>query len=418
MKELNVFFYRTKKDKFIVGKLAQFQNKIYFEYDPSFLANPLWLSPYKLPPEPGLHEHKETKFGPIFGLFDDSLPDGWGLLLMDRFLRNQGIDVDRLSVLDRLAFLGKSTMGALTYEPAVKHEKDDKIINLQFLAEQARQVIEGHSTDVLPLLMRAGGSPGGARPKVLVGVNKDKIISGEDDLPENYDHWIVKFNSKNDFQDSALVEYAYSLMAKNAGIIMPETRLFKTNSGDHFFGIKRFDRKENQRFHVHTFGNLIHSNFRIPECNYGTFLKVVLDLTKNHQDAIRGFKQMIFNVMANNRDDHVKNFAFMIDTNQEWVLTPAYDLMYAEGPGGEHSMDLSGEGFSPGEQEVIQLGKKSGLSTSEINNSIELVMTAVEKWPEYAQIAGVTEKTMDYIQKRMNRNLSFFGGHMGRSLKY
>lgn len=408
MKELNVFFYRTKNDKFIVGKLAQFRNKIYFEYDPSFLANPLWLSPYKLPPEPGLHEHKETKFGPLFGLFDDSLPDGWGLLLMDRFLRNQGIDVDRLSVLDRLAFLGKSTMGALTYEPAVKHEKNDKIINLQFLAEQARQIIEGNSTDVLPLLMRAGGSPGGARPKVLVGVNKDKIISGEDDLPENYEHWIVKFNSKNDFQDSVLVEYAYSLMAPNAGIIMPETRLFKTNSGDHFLGIKRFDRKENQRFHVHTFGNLIHSNFRIPECNYGTFLKVVLDLTKNHQDLIRGFRQMVFNVMANNRDDHVKNFAFMIDTNQEWVLTPAYDLMYAEGPGGEHSMDLLGEGLSPGGQEVIQLGKKSGLSTNEVNNSIELVMTAVEKWPEYAQIAGVTEKSMNYIQKRMNRNLSFF----------
>lgn len=172
--------------------------------------------------------------------------------------------------------------------------------------------------------------------------------------------------------------------------------------------LKDLIEKKNQRFHVHTFGNLIHSNFRIPECNYETFLKVVLDLTKNHQDIIKGFRQMVFNVMANNRDDHVKNFAFMIDVNQEWVITPAYDLMYAEGPGGEHSMDLLGEGFSPGRQEVIQLGKKSGLSTNEVNNSIELVMTAVEKWPEYAQLAGVTEKTMNYIQKRMNRNLSFF----------
>ena len=408
MKELNVFFYPTKNDKFIAGKLAQFQNKIYFEYDPSFLVNPLWLSPYKLPPEPGLYEHKETQFGPVFGLFDDSLPDGWGLLLMDRFLGKQGIDVGRLSVLDRLAFLGKSTMGALTYEPAVKHEKNDKIISIQFLAEQSRQILEGHSIDVLPLLMRTGGSPAGARPKVLVGVNKDEIISGEDDLPENYEHWIIKFNSKNDFQDSGLVEYAYSLMAKNAGIMMPETRLFNTSSGDHFFGVKRFDRKDNKRFHVHTFGNLIHSNFRMPECGYGTFLKVVLDLTKNHQELIRGFRQMVFNVMANNRDDHVKNFAFMIDINQEWALTPAYDLMYAKGPGGEHSMDISGEGLSPGKQEVSRLGKKSGLSINEVNNSIEQVMTAVEKWPEYAQIAGVTEKTMNYIQKRMQRNLSFF----------
>jgi serine/threonine-protein kinase HipA len=408
LKELNVFFYRTKNDKFIIGKLAQFQNNIYFEYDPTFLANPLWLSPYKLPPEPGLHEHKETNFGPLFGLFDDSLPDGWGLFLMDHFLRNRGIDIDRLSVLDRLAFLGKSTMGALTYEPAVKHKKNDTLIDLQSLCEQSGQIIEGHSTDVLPLLMRTGGSPGGARPKVLIGVNKDTIISGEDDLPENYEHWIVKFNSKNDFQDSGRVEYAYSLMARNAGIIMPETRLFKADSGDHFFGVKRFDRKENKRFHVHTFGNLIHSNFRIPDCNYGTFLKVVLDLTKNHQELIKGFRQMVFNIMANNRDDHVKNFAFMMDANQEWVLTPAYDLMYAKGPGGEHSMDLSGEGLSPGGQAVIRLGRKSGLSTNEVNHSIERVMAAVKKWPEHAQISGVTDKTMNYIQKRMNRNISFF----------
>jgi len=297
-------------------------------------------------------------------------------------------------------------MGALTYEPAVKHKKNDTLIDLQSLAEQSGQIIEGYSTDVLPLLMRIGGSPGGARPKVLVGVNKDTIISGEDDLPEKHEHWIIKFNSKNDFQDSGRVEYAYSLMAKDAGITMSETRLFKTGSGDHFFGIKRFDRKQNQRFHVHTFGNLIHSNFRIPQCNYETFLKVVIDLTKNHQDLLRGFSQMIFNIMANNRDDHVKNFAFMMDKNQEWTLTPAYDLMYAKGPGGEHSMDLLGEGTSPGGREVRRLGKKSGLSTNEVHNCVEQVLTAVKKWPEVAQIAGVTEQTMNYVQKRINRNLS------------
>jgi serine/threonine-protein kinase HipA len=347
LKELNLFFHRTIKNKFIIGKLAELHNKIYFEYDPSFLADPLWLSPYKLPPEPRLHEHKETNFGPIFGLFDDSLPDGWGVVLMDRFLRKQGIEKGRLSVLDRLAFLGKSTMVALTYEPAVKHEKNETCISLQFLAEQSRQIVEGHGIDILPLLMRTGGSPGGAKPKILMGVNKDRIISGEDDFPEGYE-WIVKFNSKSDFQDAGLVEYAYSLMAKDAGITMPETRLFKTGSGDTFFGTKRFDRKENQRFHIHTFGNLIHSNFRTPQCDYETFLKVVINLTKNHQDLIRGFSQMVFNVMANNRDDHVKNVAFMMDKNQEWTLTPAYDLMYAEGPGGEHSMNLSGEGTTPG----------------------------------------------------------------------
>ncbi len=408
MKKLHVFFHRSREDKFLVGDLAETQNRIFFEYDSSFLDNPLWLSPYKLPPEPGIHEHTDRHFGPLFGLFDDSLPDGWGLLLMDRFFEKNGVDIDKISILHRLSFLGKSTMGALTYEPAVKHKNDDNLVDLQALAEQSRQILAGETTEVLPQLMKIGGSPGGARPKVLIGINNNgQMISGENDLPKGFEHWIIKFNSKNDFPDSGAVEYAYSLMAGDAGILMPETQLFKLNSGEKLFGIKRFDRKENRRFHVHTFGNLIHSNFRIPECDYKTFLKVVLDLTKNYQDFKRAFHQMVFNVMANNRDDHVKNFAFMITEHQEWTLAPAYDLVYSKGPGGEHSMSLAGEGRTPGKQEIIKLGKKFGLSINKINDCIEKVMIAVKKWTNYAQTAGVTEQTKDYIQKKIDRNMSF-----------
>ncbi len=404
MKELNVYLNFSKKEKKFVGKIAQSDNQIFFEYASSFLSDPLWLSPYKLPPKPGLHKHKDTDFGPIFGLFDDSLPDGWGLLLMDRFLRKQNIDIERVSVLDRLAFLGKATMGALTYEPAVTHEKSEKFIDLEMLAEQSRKIIEGETMDVLPQLMKAGGSPGGARPKVLVGIKKNKMISGEDDLPDGFKHWIIKFNAKENFPESGAVEYAYSLMAKDAGIVMPETRLFELSPERRYFGIKRFDRENDQRFHVHTFGNLIHSNFRVPECDYETFLKVALDLTKNHQDLERGFLQMIFNVLANNRDDHVKNFAFMINKNQEWTLTPAYDLIYSKGPGGEHSMSLAGEGRAPGRKEIFKLGHKSGLSKNKINKCLEKVTEAVKKWSYYADIAGVTEQTKDYIQNRIDRN--------------
>ncbi|MBC8442280.1 MAG: type II toxin-antitoxin system HipA family toxin [Deltaproteobacteria bacterium] len=406
MKELNVYLNFSKKEKLFVGTIAQSENQFFFEYAASFLSDPLWLSPYKLPPESGLHKHKDTDFGPIFGLFDDSLPDGWGLLLMDRFLRKQGIDIDRLSVLDRLSFLGKSTMGALTYEPAVIHEKSDNVIDLEMLAEQSRQIMEGHTMDVLPQLMKAGGSPGGARPKVLVGIKNKNIISGEDDLPEGFEHWIVKFNAKEDFPESGAVEYAYSLMAKEAGILMPETRLFELSPQGRYFGIKRFDRKTDQRFHVQSFGSLIHSNFRVPGCDYETFLKVILDLTKNHQDLERGFLQMIFNVSANNRDDHVKNFAFMIDANREWKLTPAYDVIYSKGPGGEHSMSLAGEGRAPGREEIFKLGYKCGMSKNKINDCLEKVITAVKKWSDYAHIAGVTEQTKDYIQNRMDKNQS------------
>ncbi|MEA1967452.1 MAG: type II toxin-antitoxin system HipA family toxin [Thermodesulfobacteriota bacterium] len=408
MKELNVFLCHSKKEKRFIGQLGEFRSRIYFEYDPSFLASPLWLSPYKLPPESGLYQHKDLDFGPVFGLFDDSLPDGWGLLLMDRFFKQQGVDVESLSVLDRLAFLGDSTMGALTYEPAMKHEKYEPFVDLQFLAEQCTQILEGESAEVLPQLMRMGGSPGGARPKVLVGISNNRVISGEGNLPAGFEHWIVKFNSNDDFPDSGQVEYAYSLMAKQAGILMPETRLFKVSSKECFFGIKRFDRKENKRFHVHTFGNLIHSNFRLPQCDYETFLRVLLDLTKNHQDLERGFSQMVFNVMANNRDDHVKNFSFMINENQDWTLTPAYDVMYSKGPGGEHTMSLAGEGRKPGGQEIIALGKKAGISTKRISHCIEQSADAVRRWPYHAHAAGVTKGTTDYIQTKIKKNLSGF----------
>jgi len=406
LKKLNVIYRREKGETFPVGQLAVSGHKVYFEYAPSFLAEPLWLSPFKLPPKPGLFEHTDRNFGPLFGLFDDSLPDGWGLMLMDRFFAKQGIDVASVSILHRLAFLGTSTMGALTYEPALTHEKESSsAFDLQLLAEQSRQILEGESDTVLPQLMRAGGSPGGARPKVLVGVDGEKVISGEEDLPVGYEHWIVKFNSGNDLPDAGAVEYAYSLMAKDAGIVMPETRLFRTNTGERFFGIKRFDRQANRRYHVHTLGNMLHVNYRIPSMDYRAFFKVIKVLTKNHQDLLRGFRQMIFNVFSNNRDDHVKNFAFMINESREWTLTPAYDLTYSLGPGGEHSMTVAGEGQQPGSKEFIQVGEKAGLSGSEVNHCLDRVLFAVRRWSDYAQIADVMEKSKDKIEQAIKRNI-------------
>jgi serine/threonine-protein kinase HipA len=408
LKELKVYLKFSKTEKIFAGTLAESENRIFFEYAASFLSDPLWLSPYKLPPKPGLFEHKDKQFGSVFGLFDDSLPDGWGLLLMDRFLRKQGVDIDRLSVMDRLSFLGEHTMGALIYEPAVKHVKTGSALNLEDLARHSRQILEGETIDVLPELMKAGGSPGGARPKILAGVKNNTLISDKTDLPQGFEHWMIKFNSTDDFPDAGAVEYAYAGMAKQAGIIMPETRLFEVNSQDRYFGIKRFDRENNRRFHVHTFGNLIHSNFRYPECDYETFLKVVLDLTKNHKELEKGFRQMIFNVMVNNRDDHVKNFAFMLNENREWTLTPAYDLTYAKGPGGEHSMSLAGEGSTPGKKEILRLGEKTGLSPARVLDLIEEVKSAVESWKDFAKTAEVTKQTRNQIEKKIKENLFFF----------
>ncbi len=191
MKKLSVHLSTLPGQDRLVGVLAEADRKIYFEYDAEFLKDPLWLSPFKLPPEPGLQEHRDLSFGPLFGLFDDSLPDGWGLLLMDRYFRQHGIPPETLSPLDRLAYMGTRGMGALTYHPpAQSNDLRDSALDLHPLAQESYRVLEGSAADVLPQLLIAGGSPGGARPKVLVGVCGDHMISGTDLLPEDYNAWI------------------------------------------------------------------------------------------------------------------------------------------------------------------------------------------------------------------------------------
>ncbi len=348
MRQLKVKLQRTPDDVLTVGTLAEHDGHMYFEYDNGFLDTGLELSPFKLSTQPGLIEHTDRSFGPLPGVFDDSLPDGWGLLLMDRYFRRQGVDPVTLSPLDRLAYLGTRTMGALTYHPPFgeKADHDDKLIDLYNLGRNAEDVLAGDAAEVLPELMQAGGSPGGARPKVLVGIRDESVISGEDDLPDGYDHWIVKFAAKADARYAGPVEYAFSLMARDAGIDMPPTRLFEVKQGRNmkrYFGVQRFDRlgatANNRRVHMHTFANLIHANFRIPSTDYADLFKVTQALTRNHADLLRLFRLMLFNIAAHNRDDHSKNFAFTLDdTTGEWAFAPAYDLTYSPGPGGEHTI--------------------------------------------------------------------------------
>jgi serine/threonine-protein kinase HipA len=403
---LNVLLRFDENTTFPVGQLAEDSHQLYFQYDTGFLTRNLWLSPYKLPLKPELFEHRDRVFGPLFGLFDDSLPDGWGLLLMDRFLRNKGYDIHAISVLDRLAFFGKNTMGALTYEPALNLKIEDSTpFNLHILAEQSHDILTGNIEDVLPQLMKAGGSPGGARPKVLVGVSGETMVSGETDLPENFERWIIKFNTNSDIDDAGPVEHIYSLMAREAGMKMTETRLFDTPEGDRFFGARRFDRKGNSRFHVHTFGNMIHSNFRIPSQDYDHLFRVVTNLTKNHQDLNLAFRQMVFNIIAHNRDDHVKNFSFIMSDKGVWSLSPAYDLTYSTGPGGEHSMTVAGEGKAPSKYEICKLGEKHGIKKKVIEGIIEQVAYAVKRFPDHAETEGISEAVCEKIYSDIKRNI-------------
>ncbi len=406
IQEIEVCFTSSPDQSLSVGILAAQGQRIFFEYSPEWLQRNLELSPFTLPVKPGLTEHKQRKFGPLFGLFDDSLPDGWGLLLMDRHFRSVGRDPASLTPLDRLLYLGRCTMGALTYHPpSDRGNTDDALLNLHELASLSQQIFAGDEIEVLPLLLRTGGSPGGARPKVLIGYNsQDKsIIAGDDVLPTGYSHWIVKFSAREDARDGGPVEYAYSQMAGVAGITMPKTRLFVTDQGDSFFGINRFDRGlGNRRYHIHTFGNLIQTNFRIPSCDYSDLLKVTLLLTRNRTDLLMAFRLMLFNVLAHNRDDHAKNFSFILDdTTGMWALSPAYDLTFSSGPGGEHSMTLAGEGSAPTYNHFAKLAKQFDISQKEMEEMIAKVTAAVERWPEFAETAGVSKERTNDIARHL-----------------
>lgn len=396
MKKLEVRWARSADESSPVGVLAEDRHRIYFEYAAAALEGGVSLSPFKLALQPGLIEHSDRGFGPLPGLFDDSLPDGWGLLLMDRHFRRRGIDPHALSPLDRLAYIGLRTMGALTYHPPHDSEVDRSKLDLHLLGRNAEEVLAGEAAEVLPALMRAGGSPHGARPKVLVGVGDDHLISGECNLPDGFEHWMIKFAARADARDAGPIERAYALMAEAAGITMPETRLFEAKVGrdlKRYFGVRRFDREiGGLRVHVHTFANLIHSNFRIPSTDYADLLSVTRGLTQDHADVLRAFRQMAFNIAAHNRDDHGKNFSFLLSHDGEWALTPAYDLTFSAGPGGEHTMTVAGEGRRPTRTHCLSLAEAAGMNRREADEIIESVNEAIATWPRFADQACCSKR--------------------------
>jgi len=388
--ELNVYYNGRKGVSLLVGQLASFKKKIYFEYDAAFLKTGLNLSPFLLFLKLGAQTPQASNpWNGLFGVFNDSLPDGWGLLLMDRHLQSLGVDVQYLTPLDRLAYIGNRGMGALSYKPARRMSQAGFNINLGELASASLAIYEGRTSECLAEIAQAGGSPGGARPKVLVHVKDDHLISGDGDVPDGYQPWVVKFFSRKDESETGRIEYAYSLMAKAAGIIMPSTRLFEDKHGSAWFAIHRFDRMDGQRIHMHTLGGLVDADFRLPSLDYMDVLKVTQSLTRHANDVQQAFTVMVFNVLAQNRDDHSKNFSFLMSDTGEWRLAPAYDLTRSQGINGEHTTSVAGEGKAPDKTHLFKVGESAGLKPAMMEQIIENVSTAIDRWDEWCDMAGI-----------------------------
>jgi serine/threonine-protein kinase HipA len=398
--ELLTVYLDARNQRRKVGRLAFKDRQLLFEYDASFIASGIELSPIKLPLRPGISVADTTIFDGLFGVFNDSLPDGWGRLLLDRTVEKYGIHRGQLNPLDRLAYVGRHGMGALSYEPELGLENTDDVpLALDRIAEESAAVLAGENEEVFEELLRLNGSSSGARPKIVAQVSPDKkrIIHGQQQLQSGFAHWMIKFPSSQDARDMGAIEYAYSLMAKDAGVEMPETHLFCTKRNK-YFGTKRFDRDGDARIHMHSLGGLIHADHRSPSLDYDTVLRVTLALTRNIQDAEKAYALACFNVLAHNRDDHVKNFSFLLNARNEWSFAPAYDLVFSYGPGGEQSMLVMGEGRNPGTAQLQALGKQHGIKNApEILAKVE---RAVANWPRYAELAEVSRKsTKDIVGK-------------------
>jgi serine/threonine-protein kinase HipA len=389
-----------------VGTLAQTdEGAIYFEYDPDWLGGGFSISPYHLPLSPGLKRAKPDPFDGLFGVFDDSLPDGWGRLLTDRFFRARGIAPEELTPLDRLAHIGRRAMGALEYHPPADPEEPGALpLDLFTVAQEAEGIVAGSPKEALPELRAAGRSASGARPKVFVTVDPahQRMSSDLTGAAPGLEHWLIKFRAREDPPDAGAVEQAYAALARSAGITVPVTRLFRTEAGN-FFGAQRFDwLAGGTRVHTHSFGGLVHSDFRHPNRDYTELLAVVFDLTRDHRQVEQAFRRAAFNVMACNRDDHVKNFAFQHLPGSGWRLSPAYDLTFSSGVNGQHNLTVAGQG-DPGVGDLRALAADAGIDRAGAERMLRDVREAVGTWAVVAEENGVSPATLRTIQGSIER---------------
>ena len=361
-----------------VGILSDSGRDTAFEYEPAFLAAGMNPAPFRLPYRPGVSVFDWSGGMETFGMFEDSLPDGWGRRLVDvSFKKRYG---RQPTVLERLACVGESGMGALVYEPADDAaESAADVFDIAAIASGAMDFDAGLAEDVLPEVRRAGGSSGGARPKAFVGFNPEtgEMCAERDELPSGFEHWIVKFNTRAEGDVAGETEYRYHLAAVASGAAMSRCRLVETSAG-RFFATRRFDRTDDGgRIHFATAAGLLHANFRVPGDEYRVLFRLTDALTHDYSAKKELFRRAALNVLAHNRDDHLKNFGFLMDSTGRWSLAPFYDFTYAAGPNGWHTLSVAGEGAAPGESDLMRLAEEVGLDRRDAEDILCAVRDAV-----------------------------------------
>lgn len=397
-----------------VGELAaNAKGDIAFQYTSGWLKAGFDLAPASMPFDELAHPAARPVFDGLHGAFNDSLPDGWGLLLMDRALKQyQDLERAQITPLDRLAYMGHRCMGALEYQPELLPEKDGKVIDLADIAEQSAKVLHGETSEVLEEVRICGGSPGGARPKVTVAFSEDMKVcrSGFAELPPGFSHWMVKFRNddrhiEGDPPDIGRLEMAYADMARAAGLEVPKTHLIElkvNKKKEAFFAVQRFDRNGDRKIHFLSLSGYAYADHRIPSLDYiNGVLPATKKLTRSDTEVQKAFRLMCFNVLAHNKDDHSKNFAYLRDPKPgAWRLAPAYDLTFNHGMNNQHTTAINGSGnptFSDLKKVATTRGIKNWFSI------LSEVRDAVARWPEFADKYGLTKSRISTIDKELQR---------------
>lgn len=338
----------VKYHDMVVGRLALTpDNLMAFEYDANWLENGFSISPFKLPLEKRVFIANRNPFDGVFGVFNDSLPDSWGQLLVNRELQRRGIAPNSISVLDRLAIVGKNGPGALEFEPAAEMIAEYKDSELDDIAIQVRKIIEDNAATtedkITEELFRIGGSSGGTRPKIFRKV---------DDTD-----WIIKFPARTDPMDIGTQEFNIMESAIKAGLEVPEHRLFNGK----YFGAQRFDRKLNgDKVFMISAAGLLDANHTQPVVDYSDLLSLTAKLTRNMVEVEKMFRLMVFNIWINNTDDHTKNFAFLYDDG-DWRVSPVFDLTRTPGIW-EHTTSVNGKGIDITGADMLAVAHRVGIS--------------------------------------------------------
>jgi len=374
-----------------VGRLAMANGLAQLEWSSELIASGRPIAPALYPLEPGLHQARTRDFDGLHGFLADSLPEGWGALVMKRRLATLGVRWDDLNGVDRLALVGRQGRGALVYEPATTPAEDVQTLDLDELAAEARSILLGDEGRLADTLATLAGASGGARPKVHIGfASGGEICLADGELAAGFESWIVKFRALTDPVDIGPVEEAYARMARAAGIMMAPSRLLSAREGPGYFATQRFDRPEpGRRLHMVSLAGAVEAPSHMPSIDYDGFLRAVHGITRHVEDLEQAFRRMLFNILAYNRDDHTRQHAFLLGADDQWRLAPAYDLTFSSGPGGEHYLAVEGEGRTPTRAHVLRLAKRHGLSEGRISEMIDAVRSSIADWPRHAEDLGI-----------------------------